>query len=323
MANATKCPKCKAQQAKWVTLRHSVPVDVFQCQACGTAIEEQDWMAPTLPISKGRCVNCGDRRVDGVCGNCGLSEQEDTEVHQELRQEIGAQLTLLNAAREASKVGRRLIALKLATAAAVGNEAGQGDVARALRIWLLAAVGETLSALEDAKAWVEQNPDPPSLAWASLGQQYQHNGFPGSAADAYAKALAKDPKQPVVRARRAQLLMQMRREGQASEEACLVFDAGGDDSAIALATEVAETLSDLYELQFRDDEVERLLERAGPYVDRSAKMLAHRARIAAVNGKISQAKRDLKAARKLIPEMELYERVERAITPQRTSWWRW
>ena len=49
---------------------------------------------------------------------------------------------LLDAARKASREGRRLIALKLTTAAASTNEADNGDVARALRVWLLSAIGE-------------------------------------------------------------------------------------------------------------------------------------------------------------------------------------
>jgi tetratricopeptide (TPR) repeat protein len=268
-------------------------------------------------------MNCGDTRRAGVCVTCGLAAQEDAEVHDELRQVIAAKHTLLNAAREASRQGRRLIGLKLATAAASLDEEGQAEVARALRIWLLSAIGESISALEDAKAWVEQTTEPSAIAWASLGQQYQHAGFPGSAADAYSKALTKDPTQHPIRARRAQLLMQMHREGQASEEACIVFEEQADDHAISLAIEVAEQLADLYETGYRDDEIARLLTRAGAYAERSARLLAHRARLSALNGDVSAARRDLKIARRLNPTLDAYERVERTIKPQRTSWWRW
>ena len=68
---------------------------------------------------------------------------------------------------------------------------------------------------------------------------------------------------------------------------------------------------------------QKMLERAEDHVHRSPKLLGHRARLAAVNGDTSGAKRDLKKARKLNPELEIYERVERAIKPARSSWWRW
>jgi tetratricopeptide (TPR) repeat protein len=324
VSDAPRCPKCNSANIRWVTLRRQVPLDVLQCQDCNTALAEEDWVSPLLPLMANRCMNCGDRRERGVCVNCGLNQHEDMQVHQELRQVIAPNLNLLAAAREASRQGRRLMALKLATAAASTNEEGQGDVARALRIWLLAAIGENVVALEDGKAWVEYTKDPPAIAWASLGQQYQHAGFPGSAADAYGKALAKDGRQYAVRARRAQLLMGMRREGQASEEACMVFDSQqADDAAVQIAMEVVEELADRYEAQFRDDEIARLLTRTGPYTDRSAKLLTHRARLAALNGDTSAARRDLKLARKINPNLEAYERVERALKPQRTSWWRW
>lgn len=323
MSNGLTCPKCNSTSVRWVTMRRTVPVDVLQCQDCGNTLAEEDWIAPLLPMMPGRCTNCGERRERGVCVSCGLDQHEDLQVHDELRQVVAPRHNLLNAAREASRQGRRLMALKLATAAGAVNEEGQGDVARALRIWLLSAIGETQIALDDSKAWVEHSSDPSAIAWASLGQQYQHAGFPGSAADAYAKALLKDPRQVSIRARRAKILLDMRREGQATDEALTVFHSEPDDQAVQIALDVIEHLAEHYEKQFRDDEVERLIERIGAYADRSAKMLAHRARLAALNGDVGAARRDLKMARKIEPNLEDYERVERAIKPQRTSWWRW
>ena len=317
------CSKCGSTELRWVTLRHQVPVDVLQCQRCSNAEVEEDWVVPLMPLVAGRCMNCGGNRQADVCQNCGLSRPDDDQVHDELRQLIAPTHNLLNAARAASRFGRRLIALKLATAAAAKNVDDQGDVARALRVWLLSAIGESTAALEDAKAWVEQSPNPSHLAWASLGQQQQHAGFPGSAADAYLKALQKDPKQHRLRAARSAILMQMNREGQAAEEACQVFEARADDHSIAIALQVAEKLCYEMESAFRDDEISRLLARAGAYVDRSAHMLAHRARLAALNGDESGARKDLKKARRINPDLEIYERIELQVKPQRNSWWRW
>ena len=319
------CPKCGSNQLRWLTLRKGrIPVDVLQCQSCGIAVGEEDWMAPLPPLVPGRCWNCGERRDFDNCTNCGLTKAEDIQVHDELRFMMDPNSTHLDAARNASRIGRRLLALKLATAAAITNEGGQGEVARALRIWLLSAIGEPQYALEDAQGWVDHNQDPSAIAWASLGQQLQAAGTPGGAADAYGNSLTKNPKQHNIRARRAQLLLELRRGGQALDEAIRVLSTEGiDDGTVAVACAVAEKLCDDFETQYRDDEIQRLLEHAGDKVESSPVLLAHRARLAAQQGDVATAKRDLKKARRLNPELEIYERVERAMKPSRSSWWRW
>lgn len=324
-AHPKTCPKCGSDQLRWLTLRKGrIPVDVLQCQKCGVGVAEEDWMAPVPPLVPGRCLNCGERRDFDTCSNCGLSRTEDVQVHDELRFMVDPNANLLDAARTASRVGRRLLALKLATAAAATNENNQSETARALRIWLLSAIGEAEAAVEDAKVWVEGQQDPSALAWASYGQQLQAGGYPGGAADAYEKSLRKNPKQHNIRARRAQLLLELRRGGQALDESIKVLSTEGlDDATIQIANAIAEKLCDDFEGQYRDDEVQRLLEQAGEYVERSPKLLAHRARLAAQQGDASAAKRDLKKARNLDPELEIYERVERALKPARSSWWRW
>ncbi len=305
-------------------MRRNVPFDLLQCQNCGHVEAQEDWMAPLMPLLPGRCMNCGSRRDFNGCVNCGLTKEEDTQVHDELRFMVAPELNHLDSARKASREGRRLIALKLATAAAAYNEDEKGDVARALRVWLLSAIGESQHALEDAKAWVESQQDPSAMAWASYGQQLQHGAFPGAAADAYYKTLMKDPYQHAIRARRAQLLLQLHRDGQALDEMLRVFDnARDDDTAIRIAIAVGEELCNMFETHNRDDEIARLLERGEDFVPRSALLLAHRARLSAMAGDTSRAKRDLKKARRLDPELEIYERVETAMRPQRGSWWRW
>lgn len=318
------CPKCQSTELRWVTVRKHVPVDTLQCTTCGVATLEEDWTPPILPLFPDGCMNCGDQRDGETCPQCALRRDEDIEVHDELRAMISPDHGLFDASRIANRAGRRLMALKLATAAAASNENGRGEQARALRVWLLAAIGEATAALEDAKAWVESSGDASALAWASYGQQLQANAFPGAAADAYVKALKKDPSQVVLRAKRAQILMQMHREGQAIDEAIRVFEfQGADDPSIAIVLKVAEDLCDLFESQLRDEEIERMLDKADPYVARSAMLLAHRARLAGKAGDTSAAKRDLKAARRLNPELPIYERVERAMKPAQSSWWRW
>lgn len=324
MSDTSVCTSCGSPRLRWTTLRRAVPVDVLRCEGCGHVNLEEDWLAPLMPLHAGRCINCGDRREGDVCRNCGLNSAEDKQVHDELREMVSPIHDLINAARAATKQGRWLIGLKLASAASVWSGTDRHkDKARALRIWLLSAIGEPEAALDDAKAWVEGQRDASAVAWATLGQQQQHAGFAGSAAESYGKALAKNPDQDSIRARRASLLMELGREGQAAEDACLVFDGKPDERTQQIAIQVAEKLCDKFESAFRDDEVQRILERAGAYAEGSACLLAHRARMAAMAGDDVTAKRELKKAKRLVQDLPHYERVERLIKPARTSWWRW
>ena len=322
MSERPACGKCGATKFRWSTVRRHVPVDVLQCQECGNAVVEEDWFAPLVPLVPGHCINCGDLRDHDVCRNCGLSRQDDLQVHDELRAMVAPTHNLLNSARSASRQGRRLIGLKLATAAAATNEEAQGDKARALRIWLLSAIGEAHYALEDARAWVEQEPDPSALAWASLGQQQKHSQRVGAAAESFHRALKKDPSQTMIRAERAKLLMDMNREGQAAEDACLVLESSNEKAADQVIP-VAEQLCEKFEHALRDDEVARILERAGAHVERSAALLGQRARLAALDGDAVSARRDLKKARKLEAKLPIFDRVDRLLKPQRSSWWKW
>ena len=317
------CSKCGSTSLKWVTVKRHVPVDVLQCQRCGTAAVEEDWVAPLAPFVPENCINCGDRREFDVCVNCGLSKEDDVQVHDELRALVAPTHDQLNAARAANRMGRRLIALKLATAACALGNPEEKDVARALRIWLLSAIGESEAALEDAKAWVEHHENAPAVAYASYGQMLQHCGYVGAAAEEYRKAVEADPRLSTIRARRAQIMIGMAREGQATEETIQVFESDPDDQGIEIALNCAETLCDKWEAGLRDAEIERMLRKIGAYVDRSPKLLAHRARLAANAGDTSAAKKDLKKAKRLAPDLDIYARVEALIRPQKQSWWRW
>lgn len=324
MAYPSRCGKCGSSQLHWRTLRRDVSVDVLLCQQCGTPQLEEDWTVPARPLKAGRCMNCGQGRVDDVCVGCGLSRSEDLQVHHELRDLIDPDQSLLRAARTASRQGRRVLALKLATAATVLNEEQRRDTAWALRVWLLSAIGEPKSALEDARNWVERTPDPPAVAWASFGQQLEHQGYKGAAADAYSKALELDANQPALRARRARLLINMQREGTALREIARVLRGEDNDApTLEIAVEVAEHLCYVFEKKGMESEIEYLLEHGRTVLERSPVLLAYRARHAAQQGNTDEARRFLKAARSLEPDLSIYERVQSLIRPSRSTWWKW
>ncbi len=269
-------------------------------------------------------MNCGERRVDDVCVGCGLSRAEDVQVHEELRELVDPRKGALEASRQASTEGRRVLGLKLATAVAHTASGEERDTARALRIWLLSAIGEPKSALEDARHWVEGTPDPPAVAYASLAQQLDHQGFKAAAADAYTRAFELDPEQIGLRARRARVLLDVGREGTAQREVVEIFrHPRADATSAGQAIEVAEQLCAIFERKGQDSEIEVLLAAAARHLDRSAVLMAYKARQVALAGEIDEARRWLKSARTLVPEHEIYARVQAVVRPARSTWWKW
>ncbi len=326
MASGAACPKCNSNRVAWSSTKGHVPADVLSCQDCQTVVETEDWVSPVAPLYPGRCVNCGARFDVDKCVNCELTRKEVVQVHFELRGLVPGQATFHDAAKEAARIGRRVLALKLATAGAASNEAGRGVQCRAMRIWLLQALGHTDDALLDARAWVETTPDPPGLAWAIYGQQLQQSDNKGGASDAYGNALRKDEAQHALRAKRARLLLDLRREGQACDEAVRLIEMKADDASLTVAVTILEELCDAHEKRYRDDEVGRMLDLTGDQIERSARLMAHRARIFGAQGDYAQAKKWLKKAQTVLADLDIYARVlttdsEDSGTERKGWWW--
>ncbi|MBN2799523.1 MAG: tetratricopeptide repeat protein [Deltaproteobacteria bacterium] len=317
------CSKCGEAALQWTTERQEYPIDVLRCGACGHAMLVEDWTAPVRPIGPESCTNCGDLYQDGKCRNCGLSREENVDVHNELRDMVDPTLTHLQAARVAHRAGRLLMALKLSTSAMVLNEDNQRSVARAHRIWLLREAQEGAAALAEAQTWVERSSSPSVLAWITVGQQLHASGRGGEAMEAYTYAIDRNPDQQVLRARRAELMFEMGRVGQAHTEVCEMLEAPSDDQTMALVVQVAEQLAAFYTAQERKSELLLLLQSAGSFRDRSAVLLAHQALHSARDGEAADARRYLKRARRLTPELPLYAQVDAAIKAIKSSWWRW
>ncbi len=301
-----------------------MPADVLQCLDCSAVADTEDWVAPVAPMVPGRCTNCGSRFEMQTCDNCELTRKEVVQVHQELRDLVDPKLGFHDAAKEAARIGRKVLALKLATAGAASNDGGRGSQCRAMRIWLLQGLGRTQDALQDARAWVETTPDPPGLAWAIYGQQLLQDDNKGAAADAFGQALKKDEKQHTLRAKRARLLVDLRREGQAADEAIKLIELKADDANVGIGIGVLEDLCDLHESKHREDELNRILDACREQWEKSARLMAHRARISGDAADFADAKKWLKKAKALNPDLEIYVRIKVAEEgDKKEGWWRW
>ena len=75
--------------------------------------------------------------------------------------------------------------------------------------------------------------------------------------------------------------------------------------------------------QNRNDAIDSMLEHAEGLMHHSALLLAYSARQAALDGDSAGAKRFLKKAKRIDPELEIYERIELSLRPAKGNWWRW
>lgn len=199
-------------------------------------LAEEDWQVPALPPTAEACRNCGEARTGGVCTGCGLSAAEDAQVHEELRALIDPSLDLLGAAQAAAEAGRRLLALKLASAALADGQ--RTALARLLRLDLLQELGLLDLAAQDCRRWTQGEGARDPLAWSIQGEVSMALGRPSEALEGFDRALALDPEQPVVRARLAAVLLALDRYAQAREEAARVLREQREGPAVPVAREV-------------------------------------------------------------------------------------
>jgi len=245
------------------------------------------------------------------------------QVHDELRDLINSDLGHLDAARQAARDGRQLLALKLATAASLFDKPSRAVRARAIRIHLLSEINSPQSARDDAREWTQEEGDVPAIAWALYGKQLDACKATGAALEAFDRALAIDPNQTSVRIRKAELLVVVGREGQAAKEIQTLLKKNREERHVQRALPLIEQLVCFHADALRDDQVLALLKDVASVVDRSPTLLIHRARIAALDGEVAAAKRDLKTARKLDPNRPEYVKVEHLLKSERSSWWQW
>ena len=72
------------------------------------------------------------------------------------------------------------------------------------------------------------------------------------------------------------------------------------------------------------EEIEFLINRSpNEVLRRSAILMAYRARLEAQQGNLDEARTWLKEARRKVPDLPIYVRVQRMIRPGRSSWWKW
>ncbi len=311
------CPDCQ-ETLHWDTrLVQKQLVDVFICDRCGYTKASEDWHLPLEPPRRGTCRNCGGSRRSSVCSVCGLTTTEDAEVHDELRMLIDPEQDLLTCAGLAAEAGRKLIALKLATAAVHENGS---KVARLLRVSLLQELGEIEVARSDCRWWTQEEPDN-GTAWAVYGEVLLANLEHAEAMKAFLRSLALSPEDHLTRARLAERLLQAERFAQARENAECVLEKEREGEAREIALGVLIRYAQRLMQQGDAVAVQEVIDPLD--LESNASLMAIESWLHWKAERVDEAHASLRKARNLDPEDELVEEVQKALGKKRRRWLPW
>ena len=293
-----------ANPTRWTTrILDGQPRDIKIDAGTNEAIAVANWTAPLEPLRPNRCANCGGARQlpEGVtisgggvrlssplCTRCGMSADEDLRHHQDIVQRLG-ETTFGEAAERASRTGRHVLALKVATAGAYYGE--DRDRSRVQRIRELERVGASDIAQQDVRAWLESSRPMAPVCLRIVDAQVKARQHP-SALNTLNEGLRRSPTDRQLLLRRAQLHHELNDEPHAIADAlrCL----GADDE---LSREGMDIVL-LYAIALLDDhrasEAAELINRGAPFAHRYARATFALARAEHKRGQTSDARRWLR-----------------------------
>ena len=190
--------------------------DVYACVACAHVHAMESWpVALTFPTERS-CPNCGGQLHMNRCvGRCGLSSERVKELHRGLAG-LHPSLDFLQAAVGAFEAGRQVLALKLATAAAVWGSA-DFVLARTLRLQALDSMGLTDRALDEAYGWARAGA--PTVIWALVAELESAAGNVNGAIAAVRHGLDTEPLNLPLWSELAELLVHTDSRGPALQAA--------------------------------------------------------------------------------------------------------
>ncbi|MED5373951.1 MAG: hypothetical protein VX899_23235 [Myxococcota bacterium] len=292
--------------------------EVSRCSQCDQELDRVAWTLPLSPPWSGACMNCGGSYRGGRCTSCGLTEAEDRQVHEELRQQVSPELGRLEAAETAARTGRLVLALKLATAAVqLGPKPPSAWV---LRNRLLRALDLNAAAVQDARELCRAQPH-----WGQAFSElaYALHGAKESGARAAADmALSIDPELESAQALRAELLYNNNRFGAARQDAMAVLrgpDSAYRRQALGLMVRYTRRLMELGEVS----SARELLDALGKDVLVDAELLALLAWQRWKDGRLDEARAALAEAERLDPELPLAQDLRRGPLAPEGGFFRW
>ncbi|MCB9743205.1 MAG: hypothetical protein H6741_14285 [Alphaproteobacteria bacterium] len=300
---------------RWTTrLVNGEPRDIKVDATSGKPVGVANWTAPRGLLRVGHCANCGgprrmpDTRMTmeggGVriptpkCQDCGLTAQEDLATHQKIVEKLRA-VGFVDACERASRTGRHVLALKLATA---GFHFGE-DIARSRvqRLTELSRLGYHELLREELKAWLNVPKTPTSVA-LEVAEALVAAGQGKDAREALTEGLRHAPGAELLQLRRAQIALVMGDIAGAVPDVVHLATPGGEhvEPALQLIAKVAEALI----ADHRASEAVELIDHAAPAAHTHPATSLALARAEQSRGELATARRWYKHALHLNPDNE-------------------
>lgn len=158
---------CANPVADWtVSIEGEQFREVIRCASCGT-LHANEVIAAPIRWAPANCLHCGGLLEEETwqegkpqvhrCGACELSTQECMDMHRRLASAENGQSGLLVGAVRALEAQKAVLAIKLATAAAVDGD--DPSYARFVRLKAMTSGGLIDHALDEAWDWIENGDD--------------------------------------------------------------------------------------------------------------------------------------------------------------------
>ena len=176
--------------------------------------------------------------------------------------------------------------------------------------------------IEELEQQVKESPDN-VIAHHHLGLVYMKAGRVDDAIQSLEKALEIDPSLHLIRCRRAKILYEHRREGQAIAELELLCAAPLRGRALESTFALGAMILGRFFEQGNYNESDRILKLFGARIDQSAHLLGYAAMRHAINGQSKEAARELKKAKRLQAELPIYEHVQTLLNTEKRGWRAW
>lgn len=287
----TSC--CEQPQPVWSQrLDGALWSDVYGCSACGHEIAAESWPAPLAWPGVDRCVNCGGeyaeaargRREAPKCARCGLTAQQDKAAHDALAA-AHPERSYVKGAEVALALGRRVLALKLATAAVRWGAPGDHHPARKLRVEAMESLGLTEQSLDEVYDWAH-NGSAPTWVWSLIAALEAGAGNLDGAFQALKYGLTVDPTDLDMWSDYADLLL-LERQFSAAVDAArhVIAHPSHEERALGVVRDAATAL--LRDGRYHDTRVAALV--AGPLVEQDIALTWLLAQAAIADDDLEQA----------------------------------
>ncbi len=319
-------------RAVWVTLRiQGVPTEILRDATTRRPLRMARLKVPLAPLRQGGCANCGGNRKLTItviapgealdsspkCQDCEVSLREDYRFHLNLARRFQCE-DFLEAAEKAIACNRKVVALKLVTAA--WHWGSVPALARSLRLDRLRDLGEQDLSEQEARNWFDE-PNAPAWVASLLVDLLLRRGAQEEAYSVLDEGIRRDAGDRMLRLERAELHDERGQRTEATEDAISVL--GRNDRITREAIRILQRITESWLQEDQPDTALQVFQLAAPASHRDAQMCFLRGRIEMLYGHSSEVRRWMIHALTLDPEHDLalivLERVEREMNIASTA----